>query len=161
MKSRQWIAAVVLVATCASAAAWQAAPSAEQCDGIASVPMRQHVTYGEIQSVFNTRCSNCHVEHGGTPQADLDLDPGVSWFYLVDQPSSMLAGAIRVVPGNPATSYLFQKVNCAVTDQGLRMPRLRQALPLAEQALIHDWILAGAPEVEDDTIFRARFETRG
>ena len=161
MRWRQLFAAGALAAACASATAWDAAPDASQCDSIDSVPMRQHVTYGEIQAIFNTRCSNCHVEHGGTPNADLDLDPGVSWYYLVDQPSSLLGDAIRVVPNAPERRYLFQKINCAVTEAGLRMPRLRQALPLAEQALIHDWILAGAPEVEDDTVFRSRFEVRG
>ena len=161
MKSRQSIAAVVLAAICASASAWQTAPNASECDSIDSVPMRQHVTYGEIQAIFNTRCANCHVDHGGAPNADLDLDPGLSWYYLVDQPSSVLANVIRVVPNHPERSYLFQKVNCAVPDTGLRMPRFRQALPLEEQALIHDWILAGAPEVQDDTVFRGRFEPRG
>ncbi|HJU38262.1 MAG TPA: hypothetical protein VJ724_01720 [Tahibacter sp.] len=161
MTIRRRFAALAFAAVSMPAAAWNDAPAADQCDSIDGVPLSQHVAYGQIQAIFNTRCANCHVDHGGTPQADLDLDPGLSWFYLVDTPSSMLAGAVRVVPNHPETSYLFQKVNCAVTDQGLRMPRLRQALPIAEQALIHDWILGGAQEGDDDTIFRARFEPRG
>lgn len=140
---------------------WQASPFIGQCDSLDSVPMLQHVTYGQIQAIFNTRCANCHVDHAGNPQSDLDLDPGVSWFYLVDQISSQDPSQIRVVPGSPDTSLLFHKVNCDVQDIGVRMPRLRIPIPLAEQALIYDWILAGAPEVQDDTLFRGRFEPRG
>lgn len=161
MFSGKRFAAFALAAISASASAWNIASDADQCDSINSVPMRQHVSYGEIQAIFNTRCANCHVDHGSAPQADLDLDPGVSWYYLVDQPASMVDGVVRVVPGRPEVSYLYEKVNCNVVAAGLRMPRLRQALPIAEQALIHDWILAGAPELQDDTIFRARFEPRG
>jgi hypothetical protein len=58
-------------------------------------------------------------------------------------------------------SLLFTKLNCESVDVGVRMPRDRPAIPLVEQALVHDWILAGAPEGADDTIFRALFEIRG
>lgn len=151
-------------------AAWPQSPSlfdlapwSGDCDSIESVPLRQHVNYDtDIQPIWSQRCANCHVDWGEFPEADLDLNPPNSWYFLVDQASSNPnATQIRVVPGRPRQSLLFTKLNCAIQDIGLRMPRARPELPLDEQALIHDWILAGAPEHGDDTIFRGGFQPRG
>ena len=137
-------------------------PFADLCDSIASVPMRQHVNYNtDIQPIWSTRCANCHVDWGKFPSADLDLNPPNSWFFLYNEASSQDGSLIRVVPNRPFDSLLFTKLNCAIADVGVRMPRERPPIPIAEQALVHDWILAGAPETDDDTIFRARFEIRG
>lgn len=156
-----------------SAAAWRGGETVDQCDSLDSIPMRQHVNYdNDIQPIWSNRCANCHVDSGKTPSADLNLDPQVSWFYLYNEPSSQDAELIRVIPNQPLRSLLFTKLNCEISDVGLRMPRLRPPLPLAEQALVHDWILGGALERDPvdpehptvtlvDTIFRARFEIRG
>jgi hypothetical protein len=169
MKRRVRLPAVVLLAAPALVHAWPATepavvrlPFADQCDSIAAVPMRQHVNYNtDIQPIWSTRCANCHVDWGKFPSADLDLNPPNSWFFLYNEPSSQDDTLIRVVPNRPLQSLLFTKLNCDVTDVGVRMPRERPPIPIAEQALVHDWILAGAPEAGDDTIFRARFEPRG
>ena len=165
---RSLFAAAVLMAS-TPALAWPVLepafvrlPFADQCDSIASIPMRQHVNYGtDIQPIWSTRCANCHVDWGKFPSADLDLNPPNSWFFLYNEPSSQDNTLIRVVPNRPFDSLLFTKLNCDIVDVGVRMPRERPPIPIAEQALVHDWILAGAPETDDDTIFRARFETRG
>ncbi len=128
------------------------------CDSIASVPITWNIDYAkDIQEIFATRCSNCHVDHAGNPQAGLDLDPKWSYENLVGTPSG--SGEILVVPGNPQASVLYQKINCDTPVAGLRMPRLRPDLPLAEQALIHDWIMLGAPRLSD-TLFASGFEPR-
>ncbi|GMV30344.1 MAG: hypothetical protein AMXMBFR59_24690 [Rhodanobacteraceae bacterium] len=143
--------------------AWARLPFADQCDSIAAIPMRQHVNYNvDIQPIWSTRCANCHVDvEGGNAAADLFLDPPTSWFFLYNEPSSQDPELTRVVPNRPLQSLLFTKLNCEVVDIGVRMPRDRQPIPIAEQALVHDWILAGAPEADDDTIFRGRFDSRG
>jgi hypothetical protein len=148
--------------------AWpaQAPPQIEasDCDSIDSVPLRQHMNYdSDIQPIWSKRCANCHVDTGGDqPAADLSLNPKKSWYFLVNQASSVAGSPyIRVIPDKPLASLLYTKLNCEVQDQGLRMPRGRPTLPLEEQALIHDWILAGAPQGDDDTIFRGRFDIRG
>jgi len=155
----------LLFALPALSLAWPPAapvPLADQCDSIDSVPMRQHVNYNEdIQPIWSTRCANCHVDWGKFPSADLDLNPPNSWFFLYNEPSSQDNSLVRVVPNQPWKSLLFTKLNCESVDVGVRMPRGRQPIPLSEQALVHDWILAGAPEAGDDTIFRGRFEIRG
>ncbi|MBN8480538.1 MAG: hypothetical protein J0L88_02985 [Xanthomonadales bacterium] len=128
------------------------------CTSIASVPITWNIDYAnDIQTIFSTRCANCHVDHAGNPQAGLDLDPKWSYENLVGTPSG--SGEILVVPGNPQASVLFQKINCDTPVAGLRMPRLRPALPLAEQALIYDWIMLGAPRISD-TMFASGFEPR-
>lgn len=128
------------------------------CTSIAGVPITWNIDYyKDIQAIFSTRCSNCHVDHAGNPQAGLDLDPKWSYENLVGTPSG--SGDILVVPGNPQASVLFQKINCDTPVAGLRMPRLRPALPVAEQALIYDWIMLGAPRISD-TMFASGFEPR-
>ncbi|HSX62556.1 MAG TPA: hypothetical protein VLF18_20425 [Tahibacter sp.] len=164
------LSALALAAVPFAAWAWPVAepalirlPFFDECDSIDAIPMRQHVNYNvDIQPIWSARCANCHVEpEGGNAAADLFLDPPNSWFFLYNEPSSQDPELIRVVPNRPWQSLLFTKLNCDVVDIGVRMPRDRQPIPIAEQALVHDWILAGAPETDDDTIFRARFELRG
>lgn len=148
--------ALVMVLFCSGPA-----NAASGCDSIASIPITWNIDYSTtIQDLFANRCSNCHVDHGGSPSGDLDLDPGFSWDNLVNAPSSGQPGRLRVVPGQPLNSVLFEKINCETPDAGLRMPRNRTALPLAEQALIFDWIMLGAPYPPTDFIFFGGFEPR-
>ncbi len=146
-------------------------PAADECDSLDSVPMRQNVDYNtQIQPIWSTRCANCHVDvEGGNAAADLFLDPPNSWFFLYNEHSSQDGALVRVEPGMPLQSLLFTKLNCEIVEVGVRMPRQRPPIPIVEQALVHDWILAGAlegtpgglPQGVEDTIFRARFEIRG
>ncbi len=77
------------------------------------------------------------------------LDPGVSWSNLINQPSSQDSSIYRVVPGRPDLSPLFHKLNCTVPGVGARRPYLL----VDDQALIYDWISAGAPPTTTDVIF--------
>lgn len=151
----------VFAALMASAVSSSAHATPGGCDSIASIPIRWNIDYGtDIQDLFATRCSNCHVDHGGAPFADLDLDPKWSYENLVDTPSTSGTGGIRVIPGNPMASVLYQKINCDDPDSGNRMPNGRPPLPLVEQALIYDWIMLGAPRTATDFIFATGFEPR-
>jgi hypothetical protein len=143
--------------------AWASAPAAATsgCDSIASIPITWNIDYSlDIQEVFNNRCSNCHVDHGGSPMGDLDLDPEFSYDNLVNGPSNEQPGRFLVVPGQPLDSVLFEKINCEVPNFGMRMPRGRAPLPLTEQALIFDWIMLGAPRLQTDFILANGFEPR-
>ena len=143
------------------ASGWTPLQAASGCDSIASIPITWNINYTvDIQSVFNTRCSNCHVDHGGNPSGDLDLDPEFSWDNLVNGPSNEQPGRYLVVPGQPLDSVLFEKINCEMPGAGMRMPRMRPPLPLAEQALIFDWIMLGAPRDPTDFILASGFEPR-
>lgn len=135
--------------------------AASGCDSIASIPITWNIDYNnDIQAIFNNRCSNCHVKSGGSPSAGLDLDPGASWDSLVNASSHEQTDRLLVIPGQPLASYMFEKINCETPNAGMRMPRGRPPLPLAEQALIFDWIMLGAPVGQSDVIFLGGFETR-
>lgn len=135
--------------------------AASGCDSIAGIPITWNIDYeNDIQAIFNNRCSNCHVKSGGDPSAGLDLDPGTSWDQLVNAPSQLDLGRLLVEPGQPLASFLFEKINCATPNKGVRMPRGRSAIPLNEQAMIYDWIMLGAPLGQTDFIFTAGFEAR-
>ena len=152
-------AAILLTSLMACAAA--PASAASGCESIASIPITWNIDYSvDIQDVFNNRCSNCHVDHGGSPSGDLDLDPEFSFDDLVNAPSNEQPGRFLVVPGQPLDSVLFEKINCDVPNFGMRMPRGRPPLPLSEQALIFDWIMLGAPRLQTDFIFANGLELR-
>jgi hypothetical protein len=153
--------ALVLMSFCSAPAR-----AASGCESIASIPITWNIDYTTtIQELFANRCSNCHVDHAGSPSGDLDLDPKFSWFNLVNAPSNGQPGRFLVIPGQPLNSVLFQKLNCDVPGDvpdpnNVRMPRTRPPLPLAEQALIFDWIMLGAPFEQTDFIFTGGFEPR-
>ncbi len=134
--------------------------AASGCDSIASVPITWNIDYeSDIQAIFNNRCSNCHVKSGGDPSAGLNLDPGASWDALVNAPSQEELGRLLVEPGQPLASFLFEKINCETPNKGGRMPKGRVAIPLNEQALIHDWIMLGAPLGQTDFILSDGFDS--
>jgi hypothetical protein len=136
-------------------------PGPAGCDSIASVPITWNIDYKvDVEPLFAQRCSNCHVDHAGMYEGDLDLDPGVSWDNLVGWPSMGDPEVLRVAPGEPLASSLFLKVNCEQPGFGERMPYGRPPIPLAEQALIFDWIAAGAPRTATDFVFFDGFEPR-
>lgn len=136
-------------------------PGPTGCQSIASVPITWNIDYkADVEPLFALRCSNCHVDHAGMYDGDLDLDPGVSWDNLVGWPSQGDPNVLRVAPGAPLASALFRKVNCDQPGFGARMPFNRPPIPLAEQALIFDWIAAGAPRTATDFIFFDGLEPR-
>jgi len=135
------------------------------CNSIANVPATYAIDYQQdIQPIFSFGCANCHVDSAGAPEADLDLDPKPSWFNLVGVSSSQDPAQVRVIAGDALRSLLFRKVNCDIPGPFLeseRMPQNRPDLQLADQALIYDWIMAGALNGPTDTLFFNSFELRG
>jgi hypothetical protein len=100
-----------------------------------------------IQAIFEDNCTSCH-SHG----ADLDLSPGLAWTNLVGVPAPVTesCGGTLVVAGDPAASYLLQKISSDHPCSGMRMPRTEFApdpLPDCVIALVRNWIAAGAPGV--------------
>ena len=104
-------------------------------------PIDEGVSFDvDVQPIFDLRCAAvCHV--GPLPNGDLDLSAGNSFANLVDVPATGYANQIRVVPGDPNASLLFQKL---IGDQfGNRMP-LNGALPDSQITTIRTWIEDGA-----------------
>ncbi len=122
---------------------WRGGP-ADDLSGQAYTP---NVNYTTIQGIFSANCTGCHRANT-TNNGGLDLTSGNSYTELVNQMSLFAPGLKLVDPGNPSRSYLFEKINSAAPQQGNRM-RPSDALPLADQALIRDWIIQLSPSYEN------------
>lgn len=114
----------------------------------------------QIQPLWNQYCADCHVQHGGNPQMGLDLEAPFSRDNLVWVPSALDPTIALVWPGQPLDSLLFRKLNCAAPGPiagAQRMPLGRPPLAAAQQALLYDWIAAGAPV---EVLWRDGFDER-
>ena len=114
-----------------------------QVDAAAPVP------YAVVQQIFDSQCVSCHG-----PGSDLVLQDNVSWSNLVDHasPRAEACGGTLVVPGDPKSSYLFQKLASSSPCSGLQMPRGdfgSEPLPACVVDLISTWIQEGAPAPVD------------
>ena len=111
-------------------------------------------TFTQIQAmVFSTMCTSCHtgVPTTAVPPATTTL-PGsmnltmaaASYKALVGVPSLEVPTVLRVAPGNPATSYLIQKLQGSVGITGKQMPLGGTPLSPTQINMIAQWITAGA-----------------
>lgn len=145
------LAAIALLASSASFAAPHGGPSG--CANISAIaPFTQFNYEMQFQAIWQTLtdpkdpssglCTSCHPSETGA--ANLGLGEGFSYGNLVGVPSAQDGSILRVAPGDPLVSLLFQKVNCDTPSVGGRMPP-GQSLSLTQQAFIFDWIRLGAP----------------
>ncbi|MGH7459782.1 MAG: hypothetical protein ACREMA_01980 [Longimicrobiales bacterium] len=125
-------------------------------------------TYGQIQrNIFDRQCVSCHSTNGSAAaQSGLILEPAVSYQNLIGiRPSNTNAqndGLARVLPGNPAVSLLFHKLNWnpqhhAGRNYGNPMPLGGEAPNFGVVEFVRRWIAAGAPRtgfVADSTLLR-------
>jgi hypothetical protein len=92
--------------------------------------------------------SGCHG--GSDGQADLLLAPGLSYASLVAVPSIMDPPRLRVAPGDPEESVLWQKLAVRTLGltgvPGLGMPIGDPPADVDELEAVRLWIAAGAPE---------------
>jgi len=91
----------------------------------------------DIQPIFNANCIGCHPGN-----ADLNLTADFSFANLVNVVSTGYAPALRVKPGDPSGSVLWNKI-AGTNIYGQQMPQ-GGSLTLAEINLIENWILDGA-----------------
>jgi hypothetical protein len=93
------------------------------------------------RNVFTPICTTCHA--GSNAPQGLHLDAANSYSQLVGIPSAEVPALLRVKPGDPASSYIVQKLegHAAV---GAQMPFGGPPLPAATIAVIRQWISDGA-----------------
>ena len=93
------------------------------------------------QHVFTPICTVCHA--GASAPQGLRLDATNSYALLVGVPSTEAPSLLRVKPGDPANSYIIQKLegHAAV---GAQMPFGGPPLPAATIAVLRQWISDGA-----------------
>ena len=106
-------------------------------------------TLTQIQAnVFTPICSGCHngsnPPNGALPGSQ-DLRAGHSFASLVNVASLEQSSLLRVKPGDPANSYLIQKLEGAPTISGQRMPFGGPYLDQTTIDQIKSWIASGAP----------------
>ena len=103
------------------------------------------------QEIFNTTdsrgrqaCTNCHTDSGRTPAGGLNLRSGAAHTSLVGTGSTGKPGAVRVIPGDPETSYLIHKLEARAGIAGTPMPRGDALLAEGQIRVIKRWIELGA-----------------
>lgn len=99
---------------------------------------------GDVQPILTASCAGAGCHKGVNPQAGLDLSAGKSYASMVDVEASQCKdGRKRVLPGDPAASYLVDKMMGVDLCFGTGMPKLG-SLPTAELETVANWICAGA-----------------
>lgn len=110
----------------------------------------------QIQPIFDTNCIRCHAPGGigfngtgGDQNNGLDLTLGNSHGKLVNQltfEAPDITPRRRVIPGEPDSSYIIQKIISDSPKFGNRMPLDGPPfLSQGEIELIRNWIEEGAP----------------
>ena len=110
------------------------------------------VTLSEIQrTIFTQSCafSSCHNAAGH--KGGLDLSSTAASHVglvgvLADNSIARAAGKVRVMPGEPDSSFLITKLTAPGPGEGERMPQSNSPLPEASIQMIRDWIARGAPD---------------
>lgn len=112
-----------------------------------------------FQQVLTMNLNTCGSVGGGVlrgchqvdaPAGGLDLRPAAAYGALVSVPATKGIGKLRVVPGRPLESFLYQKVtNTQGATEGDPMPKgegIMWHLPAdAELERLRCWINRGAP----------------
>jgi len=112
-----------------------------------SAPLPLSADFESIQeNVFTPICSVCHAG-AGAPEG-LRLDAADSYNLLVNVPSTEVPTLLRVKPGDPADSYIIQKLqgHAAVGAQlPDGCPATQPCLSASTIGFIQQWITNGAP----------------
>lgn len=114
------------------------ADAAASGDGPACTPTRTVHFASDIKPIF-TRCGGevCHSNTWGS---------GDPYPYIVRVPATECCdGRLRIAPGDPAASYVIQKLTGQHLCRGSRMPLDQVPLSDAEIQTLSDWICLGAP----------------
>jgi len=150
--------AILLLAACGTEPTRSASPDAATAmtatDAGSDAPLSicdqaaQHSDLAWIQSnVFDASCarSNCHIT--GNEAGGLILEAGKSRDYLVNMPSSVDHGMMRVLPGDPSQSYLLVALGGepGMPPDGTVMPWGGLPMLCAQEVdAIKRWVAAGA-----------------
>jgi len=108
-------------------------------------------TMSATQAIFDQHCIICHdaSKTGLSDYPGLPLTSDAAYGALVSHPADETCGGTRVVPGDSANSYLYQKVSDPTPCSGVQMPHKPEVGPNAplnatELETIRAWIDGGA-----------------
>jgi hypothetical protein len=98
----------------------------------------------DVEPVFLAECGDCHGAEN--PKKGLDLSQGRGLANMLGRPSQEVDGVLLLKAGDPAASYLWQKLSHS-SAEGKGMPRTlfgAKTLPQDQLDLIERWIKEGA-----------------
>ena len=115
-------------------------------------------TFAGVQAFFRRRCAAGSACHGDGGQGMLTLQGASLHGALVGRRAAEFPALPRVEPGHPERSFLWLKIDGCFTQLpgcsdpagpcGRQMPTpspISEGFALSEAAVVHAWILAGAP----------------
>lgn len=122
--------------------------AAAACAALSAACGVDEATFDNVQNrVFNVNCTTVSCHSQGRQAGNLSLVRGDAYAALVNvDPFNEVAkgkGYQRVVPEDPARSFLYIKVTAPAAGEGDRMPQLGQ-LAGEKVDLIKRWIEMGA-----------------
>jgi hypothetical protein len=128
---------------------WAAIGCDEKLSDITGPTPNLTPTFTSIQqNIFasgaSNACTNCHNPVGAPFAGNLNLAGDNAYTALVGVPSFNKPGAVRVIPGDPDTSYLIQKIEGRSGIAGQRMPMNGPFLTEGQILVIRRWIQLGA-----------------
>lgn len=109
-------------------------------------PIQYDVTFeGDIRGFIAVQCNSCHVN---SSSGNFNVSFSNARLQLIGAletgtPSSANPAFLRVRPFRPQDSLFFEKLNCASPPVGGPMP-IGGSASVQFQALVYDWIAAGA-----------------
>lgn len=104
-----------------------------------ATPVGARVSFAAVQQLLTGNCAGCHP-----PNQGLNLLSGQVFANIVNVKSHEVPSLMRVKPGDPANSYLYQKVTQPRPMVGVRMPKDGQPLTTDEITALRVWIVQGA-----------------
>ena len=127
--------------------AWLRREHAQRCPESDTAPTLREGWCGVVDAVNTQGCLTCHNTAAKLGGLDLSVEPGEA---LVGVPSSQWPEILRVAPGDPDASLLYQKLTGTQgPERGAQMP-LGSQLDPAIIASVRAWIAAGAETVCDE-----------
>ena len=158
LRSSRALCAAIGLSLAASASAWQESRGPWVIDfpnggtgcgplpDDLTTPIRYDVSFeGDIRAFIAAQCNTCHVNasSGGLNVSFSNARMNLLGAAETGTPSSGDPSLRRVRPFRPQDSLLFEKLNCASPPVGGPMP-IGGSASVEFQALVHDWIAAGA-----------------
>jgi mono/diheme cytochrome c family protein len=102
-------------------------------------PFGATVPFAAVEKILVGNCAGCHP-----PNQGMNLTAGHAYASIVNVRSQEVPSLVRVKPGDPAASYLYQKVSQARPAVGVRMPKDEPPLTPDELTALRAWIEQGA-----------------
>jgi hypothetical protein len=137
------VTAAVIVAACDEKLSDLTGPTPNLAPTLSSI---QREIFDQTDSSGRLACVRCH--NGTTPFLPglMNLTSGNAYRSLVGVRSTVRPGETRVIPGDPANSYLIRKLRGGPNIVGGRMPLSNGPfLTEGQVQVIERWIEVGAP----------------